>query len=214
MDRIRAFDASHARNTCGAISARRRKAVLAAVGILLLVALGAALTLDGRAGTSGLVDGDSKAARATADLHRGFGDEPIVVLVRGKLTGVLLTEDLGRLLRLEGCISGNLPRGASPPAPVCARFARRKPVRVVYGPATFVNEAAGQVLDRVLGLRGRRNAEAARAMRAARKVAEAQGLDSARSSSRPAVRVAWCTRSTPQTRRSWRSHTGSTVHPR
>ena len=31
---------------------------------------------------------------ATADLHRDFGDEPIMIRVRGKLTGMLLTHDV------------------------------------------------------------------------------------------------------------------------
>ena len=39
-----------------------------------------------------------------------------MILVRGRLTGMLLTQDVGRMLSLEGCISGNQPRGAETPA--------------------------------------------------------------------------------------------------
>ncbi len=101
-------------------------------------------------------DGGGEAAAATEDLRSKFGGDPIVVLVRGRLTGMLLTEDVARMLSLEGCISGNVPRDAKPAAPVCSDFAKRKPVQVVYGPGTFINEAAGQILDRINFDRGRR----------------------------------------------------------
>jgi uncharacterized protein len=157
-------------------SARRAPLVVAVVVGLSLVAALLALRLDSSASTSTFVDRDAKAAAATDDLHRKFGDEPIAILVRGKLTGLLLTQDLGRLLSLEGCISGNQPRDAKAPAAVCREFAQRRPVQVVYGPGTFINEAAGQVLDRINFDQGRQRVEADRAARAARGVAKARGL--------------------------------------
>src|SRR6185295_267996 len=90
-------------------SARRAPLVVTVVVGLSLVAALLALRLDASASISTFVDRDAKAAAATDDLHRKFGDEPIVILVRGKLTGLLLTQDLGKLLGLEGCISGNQP---------------------------------------------------------------------------------------------------------
>ena len=149
------------------------------VGVAVALSLAAALLalrLDTSASISTLVDRDGEAVAATDDLHRKFGDEPIVILVRGRLTGMLLTQDVGRMLSLEGCISGNQPRDAKTPAPVCREFARSKPVQVVYGPGTFINEAAGQVLDRINFNQGRQQAEADRAARAARRVAAARGL--------------------------------------
>jgi hydrophobe/amphiphile efflux-3 (HAE3) family protein len=157
-------------------SARRAPLVVAVVVGLSLVAALLALRLDSSASISTFVDRDGKAAAATDDLHRKFGDEPIVILVRGKLTGLLLTQDLGRMLGLEGCISGNQPPKAKAPAPVCREFAQRKPVQVVYGPGTFINEAAGQVLDRINFGQARQRVEADRAARAARQVARARGL--------------------------------------
>ncbi len=157
-------------------SARRAPLVVAVVVVLSLLAALLALRLDTDASVSTFVDRDGSAARATDDLHRKFGDEPVVILVRGKLTGLLLTQDVGRMLSLEGCLSGNLPRDAEAPAPVCRKFAAQRPVQVVYGPGTFINEAAGQVLDRFNFDRSRQQAEADRAARAARKVAAARGL--------------------------------------
>ncbi len=157
-------------------SARRAPRVVAVVIVLTVVAALLALRLDTDASVSTFVDRGGSAAEATDDLHRKFGDEPVVILVRGKLTGLLLTQDVARMLSLEGCLSGNLPRGAEAAAPVCREFAEKRPVRVVYGPGTFINEAAGQVLDRINFDRSRQKSEADRAARAARKVAAARGL--------------------------------------
>ena len=157
-------------------SVRRAPLVVAVVVVLSLLAALLALRLDPSASPSTFVDRDGPAARATDDLHRKFGDEPIVILVRGKLTGLLLTRDVGKMLALEGCISGNQPRDAKAPAPVCREFAQKRPVQVVYGPGTFINEAAGQVLDRINFDRSKQEAEADRAARAARRLAAARGL--------------------------------------
>jgi uncharacterized protein len=157
-------------------SLRRAAAVVAATGALALIGLLLALRLDPSASLSTLVDSEKSSSKATAKLHEKFGDEPIVVLVRGRLTGLLLTQDVARLLGLEGCISGNAPPRAKLPAPVCREFARRKPIQVVYGPGTFVNEAASRILDQ-LGIReGEQAAEAERAARIARREARRGGL--------------------------------------
>jgi hypothetical protein len=84
--------------------------------------------------------------------------------VRGPLPQLVLTDNLGRLLGLEGCLSGNRPRGR--PAPggeggPCAALAREKPVQVVYGPGTFINAAVGE-LQAQLARRTRAGAAAAR----------------------------------------------------
>ena len=87
-------------------------------------------------GASAAGDGGGEAAAATEELRSKFGGDPIVVLVRGRLTGMLLTEDVARMLSLEGCISGNLPRDAKPAAPVCAETSRSaSPSRWSTGPA-------------------------------------------------------------------------------
>ena len=51
------------------------------------------------------------AGRATTVAHERFGDDAVYVLVRGDLPRLVLTSDLNRLLGLEGCLSGNVPRG-------------------------------------------------------------------------------------------------------
>ena len=103
-------------------SARRATLVVAVATLLSIAGVVLALMLDPGTDASAAGDGGGEAAAATEDLRSKFGDDPIVVLVRGRLTGMLLTEDVARMLSLEGCISGNVPRDAKPAAPVCSEL--------------------------------------------------------------------------------------------
>jgi uncharacterized protein len=165
----------------GARPAGRGRLLIAIVGLALLAgAVLLALRLEPEAGPSTLAGDRSPASGPTEELHRSFGEEPILVLVegsedQGRLPALLLTEDLRRMLGLEGCLSGNLPRRAKVPDPVCRELAREKPIQVVYGPGTFINESARQIAARFNAERARGRREAERAAEAARKVAAAQG---------------------------------------
>jgi uncharacterized protein len=140
---------SRAFGQIAAWAVRHAKPVIA-VSALLAVGAGVGATrLPTDAGADTLVDTGTSAYRATQELRREFGDEPVVVLAEGDLQRLVLTANLGRLLRLEGCLSGKVPEGArSLPGP-CAALARQDPVRTVIGPATFLNEAVIQI-DRQL----------------------------------------------------------------
>jgi predicted RND superfamily exporter protein len=74
-----------------------------------------------------------------------FGEEPVVVLAEGDLQELILTSNVFRLLRLEGCLSGKVPKGAKPIPGPCAGLAELDPVEFVSGPATFLNEAVVQI---------------------------------------------------------------------
>jgi hypothetical protein len=128
---------------------RHAKAVLAVAFGLALAAGVAATQLPTDAGADTLVDTDTAAYRATQDVRREFGEEPVVVLAEGDLQRLILTANLGRLLRLEGCLSGKVPEGGRAIPGPCAELARLDPVRAVIGPATFLNEAVIQI-DRQL----------------------------------------------------------------
>jgi hydrophobe/amphiphile efflux-3 (HAE3) family protein len=125
----------------------RPAAVIAAsVFVTLLAAIGA-LTLEASRDPYSLVDRNSDSYDATQDLYEDFGGEPVRILVKGDLSKLVLTDDLGTLLSLEGCLSGNVAGGRvfgeNEPAPgPCAELAREKPAQVVYGPATFINQTA------------------------------------------------------------------------
>jgi uncharacterized protein len=133
-----------------ASSAAGHARIVLAVTVFVAVGAGVAATqLPANAGTSTLVDKDSEAYRATQRVREVFGEEPVVVVAQGDLQELVLTSNLGRLLRLEGCLSGNVPPGAKPIPGPCTELARMDPVQFLAGPATFLNEAVIQI-DRQL----------------------------------------------------------------
>jgi hydrophobe/amphiphile efflux-3 (HAE3) family protein len=123
--------------------------VLAVAAVLAVGAGVAATQLPTDGGTDTLVDTDTASYQATQEVRRDFGEEPVVVLAEGDLEQIVLTSNLGRLLRLEGCLSGNPPKGVRPIPGPCTELAAMDPVRSVVGPATFLNEAVIQI-DRQL----------------------------------------------------------------
>jgi uncharacterized protein len=123
--------------------------VLAIAVVLALGAAALALRLHPTAATSTFVSSSSSQYRATQDFYKSFGEEPIAVLVKGDLQQLVLSADIDRLVGLEGCLSGNVPvqalgseGGVSGP---CGQLARAKTVKVVFGPGTFISEAARQI---------------------------------------------------------------------
>jgi hydrophobe/amphiphile efflux-3 (HAE3) family protein len=126
-----------------------------------------------------LVGTSSPARAATETLRQRFGDDAIIVLVRGDLQKLVLSQDIERVLALEGCIAGNAPAGATLPGGPrgpCARLARSRRVKFVLGPGTFINTAARELragYDRRV-LRARVLADAAEAT--ARNRARRDGL--------------------------------------
>src|SRR5437588_1142161 len=160
--------------------ARRPAAVVGGVVALALGAAAfAALTLHPTAGTDTLVGRSSESYQATQRLHRSFGDDAVIVLVRGPLTRLVLTSDILRVTGLEGCLSGNKPASIKVPLGgtngPCAELARTKPVQVVYGPGTFINESVKQIGDEFNAESEQTAAEAKQASDAAYKLARAQG---------------------------------------
>ncbi|MGI8440160.1 MAG: efflux RND transporter permease subunit [Thermoleophilaceae bacterium] len=159
---------------------RRSGLVLAVFGILAAAGVAGSLTLRASASPDTLVDRGSESFEATEGFKREFGDEAVVVLVRGNLQRTVLTADLGRLLALEGCLSGNVPpEGLRSLPPQCTALARARPVKAVYGPATFVNTAVGQIREGLDGRRAQTAVDAERAAAAARRVADRRGASPA-----------------------------------
>ncbi|MEA2185114.1 MAG: uncharacterized protein QOK16_125 [Solirubrobacteraceae bacterium] len=162
-----------------ALAARRPALVLVVIAALALAGIALAVQLKPDAGIDTLVGTRSEAYGATTTMRQRFGDDPIIVLVRGDLTKLLLTQDLERLLALEGCISGNLPAGATPPGGAngpCGRLAATKPVKVVFGPGTFINEAVRQLGAGFVRRLRQNAAQAGAAAAAARSAALRHGL--------------------------------------
>ena len=124
---------------------RHARAVLAITAMLALAAALAATRIPTDAGTHTLVDTDTASYRATQELRHVFGEDPVVILAQGDLRRLLLTSNLGSLLRLESCLAGKVPPAAEPIPGPCAELARLDPVEFLAGPATFLNEAVIQI---------------------------------------------------------------------
>jgi uncharacterized protein len=157
---------------------RRPLPVLAVTALLALGGAALALRLEPSAATDTLVDRGSRGFQDTERFKRDFGDEAVVVLVRGELTDTVLTEDLGRLLRLEGCLSGNVPdteEGLGNLPPVCREIAELKPAKVVFGPATFINTAVNRIVGEFARRQRASQRQARRAARAARVLSQRRG---------------------------------------
>jgi hydrophobe/amphiphile efflux-3 (HAE3) family protein len=153
--------------------------LLAAAALAVLVAAVVALRLEADAGTDQLVDRDSATFVATERFKRDFGDDAVVVLVKGDLEQLVLSSDLTTLQALETCLAGDAGAGAAGQQAVpepCARLAATRPARVVYGPATFLDQFASQA-GRLLGAEAQAALARARvAGAAARRRAARRGL--------------------------------------
>jgi uncharacterized protein len=165
------------RRLAGAVT-RRPLPVLAVTAVLALAGAALALRLEPSAATETLVNRGSDTFKDTERFKKDFGDEAILVLVRGELTRTVLTSDLGRLIRLEGCLSGNVPdtkKGLGSLPPVCREIAALDPAKVVYGPGTFVNTAVGQIGQQFAKEQRRAQLQGQQAAEAARRLSQRRG---------------------------------------
>jgi hydrophobe/amphiphile efflux-3 (HAE3) family protein len=139
------LDAGSLFGRVAAWAARHARPLVALSAALAIVAAVGATQLPTDAGVDTLADSDSATAEATQQVREDFGEEPIVVLVKGELPELLLTDDLFRMLRLEGCLSGKVPKGAKAIPGPCADLAEMGAVEFITGPGTFLNESVVQI---------------------------------------------------------------------
>ncbi|HEV2859086.1 MAG TPA: MMPL family transporter [Solirubrobacterales bacterium] len=122
------------------------------LAVTVVVAIGAAVgatQIPTDAGVDTLADSDSATYRATQEVRQDFGEEPVVVLVKGELPQLLLTPNIFKLLRLEGCLSGKVPKGAKAIPGPCTELADLHAVEFLTGPGTFLNESVVQIEDQL-----------------------------------------------------------------
>jgi uncharacterized protein len=167
----------------GAWCVERPAPVIAIAALLAIMgAVGAgSLKPNGEAET--LVDRGSETFQQTEEFKGKFGDDAVVVLVRGDLQNLVLTSNLGKILILEGCLAGTateaqLARGIATPE-ACGEIAERRPARVVYGPGTFMSTFAEQINRQVQQQGQAALTEARAAAQAALRQARQQGLSAA-----------------------------------
>jgi uncharacterized protein len=161
-------------------AARRPRAVIALVVVLALGGAALALRLHPTAATSTFVSSSSSQYKATQRYYASFGEEPIEVLVKGNLQRLVLSEDIDRLIGLEGCLSGNVPSSAlvnegGVDGP-CGQLAKAHSIKVVLGPGTFINEAADQIDEQLATQTKQAEAQAKQAERTVRSAALKRGL--------------------------------------
>jgi hypothetical protein len=161
-------------------AASRPRLVIAIAVVVGLGGAALALRLHPTAAANTFVSSSSIEYRETQHFYSSFGEEPVEVLVKGDLQQLVLSSDIGRLVGLEGCLSGNVPvsalgaeGGTSGP---CGQLARLHSVKVVFGPGTFVNEAAGQIDAQLAAQTKQAEVEARQAERAVSSAALARGL--------------------------------------
>jgi hydrophobe/amphiphile efflux-3 (HAE3) family protein len=160
-------------------AAGRPRLVIAIAVALGLGGAALALRLHPTAAANTFVSSSSVEYRETQRFYSSFGEEPVEVLVKGDLQQLVLSSDIDRLVGLEGCLSGNVPvsalaaeGGAGGP---CGQLARLHSVKVVFGPGTFVNEAASQIDEQLLAQTKQAEAAARQAERAVSSAALARG---------------------------------------
>ncbi len=164
-------------------AARRPALVLSLAALLGIAGVLLALRLQPTAATSSFVSSSSAPYRNTQTFYRHFGEEPVEVLVHGDLQQLVLGADLGRLVGLEGCLSGRVPAsalggvgGANGP---CGRLAKLGTVKVVFGPGTFLNEAAVQIQEKLTALNKNAAQSGKQAQQTIERAARARGLSDA-----------------------------------
>ena len=122
--------------------------------------------------------------RTDPALHRGFGEEPIEVLVKGNLQKLVAELGPRASAGARGCLSGNVPAAALPAeggvSGPCGKLAAARTIKVVFGPGTFVNEATEVIDEQLLGQTKSAKAQAAEAARVVSRAALAEGLGTAR----------------------------------
>jgi hypothetical protein len=161
--------------------------------ICIALALGAGavalalVRLHPTAATDTFVSSSSSQYRATQGYYRSFGEEPIEVLVQGDLQQLVLSSDIVRLLGLEGCLSGNVPRGALAAEGgvngPCGQLARAHTVKLALGPGTFIFEAASHITAELAEQTGAARAQAQQAKQVIERAALARGLSAAQAHS-------------------------------
>ncbi|HWE59431.1 MAG TPA: MMPL family transporter [Solirubrobacteraceae bacterium] len=145
------------------VRGRERRRIRAFVLLALALAgAGIALTLTPSTALDTFVASSSADYRATQAMYRQFGSDPVVVLVRGRLTSLLQPAEIRTLSQLEACLGGQrlrLDTGLAAYVPIaaararpeggagsaCGRLMRARAAKLVYGPATFLNRAVAAV---------------------------------------------------------------------
>lgn len=123
--------------------------IVAVISIVAIVSVIGALRLSPDSGTTKLVDTGSAAFQGTQEFRDRFGDDAIVVLAEDNLQNLVLTKELNKLQGLENCLAGSPDATGVYASDVCEEIADLGATRVVFGPATFLSEAAARTSEAI-----------------------------------------------------------------
>ena len=161
----------------GAVT-RRPLVVLGVTAALALGGAALALRLEPSAATETLVDRGSDTFKDTERFKRDFGDEAVLVLVRGELTRTSSPPTCGGSSAWRAASAGTCRtprRGWGSLPQVCRDIAELDPAKVVYGPGTFINTAVEPDRRRVREAGGAATEQAQQAAEAARRLSKRRG---------------------------------------
>ncbi len=178
------------------IGAQRPRLTLALFVGVALACAGAALTLTTSSSLNTLVSSSTPDYQASQVDAKQFGGDAVDVLVREPLDDLIGAKDLGALSELEACLDGQqvaassslaafLPVAAAKAKPyggadsACGHLMAAKPAQVVYGPATFLNQAVIAVNRQLESLLASLAAAATAKEKAASAAAARKGLSAA-----------------------------------
>ncbi len=169
-----------------ALAGRATRRPRLTVALAIVLGLGGAAfasRLHPSAAASTFVSSSGSQYKETQRYYKNFGEEPVVVLVKGSLQQLVLSSDIDRLVGLEGCLSGNVPAAALPHeggrSGPCGQLARARTVKVVFGPGTFINEATSQIDEQFAAQSKQAEAQAKQAQRVVTQAALQRGLTAA-----------------------------------
>ncbi len=158
------------------ISLKKPPIVIAFAGVLAVGAALLALNLTPDTGVESITGTKSETYKSTQVWAKNFGGDPIIVVAKGNVAEMTLGSDLGVLLGLEGCLSGNIPKAALAASPkVCKDIAKLRPAVAVFGPGTFVNTAVISISDTITALTKEAEKQGKEAGEAAAEVARRSG---------------------------------------
>lgn len=159
-------------------SLKKPPLVIAAAGVLALIAAVLALNLSPDTGVESITGTKSDTYKATQTWAKNFGGDPIIVVAKGSVAKMMLSPDVATMSGLEGCLSGKGKKQALAAYPeVCTELAKLKPAEAVFGPGTFTNTAIKSIEDTVEKLSKEAQIKGKEAGEAAAEIARRAGKD-------------------------------------